>query len=206
MSLPDYDGAIAFALARLEQQLPPELTYHNVWHTRSDVMPACARLADACDVDAAEARLLQVAAAFHDIGYTEVTVTHEIVGARIVAQELPRFGFSARAIERVMGMIIATRVPQSPTNLLEQIIADTDLDVLGRHDFMARNAALRGELASLGSTSSDEAWLAGQLAFLRGHSYFTDAARALRRSAKAAHAATLEVMLHRLRDAGAADE
>jgi hypothetical protein len=40
-------------------------------------------------------------------------------------------------------LIMVTRLPQTPNSLLEEIIADADLDSLGRADFQVRYEALR---------------------------------------------------------------
>jgi uncharacterized protein len=195
VSIPDYAQALAYAYNLLEQRLAPDLTYHNLWHTREDVVPSCIRLGEQSGISEEEIRLLEVAAAYHDIGFTEQYANHELASARIAAQVLPDFGFSARNIEEVMGMIIATRLPQSPRTLLEEIIADGDLDVLGRADFMPRNQVLREELANRGREMALKPWYEGQLAFLKSHTYFTPAARMLRKAAKRRHIAMLEELL-----------
>ena len=79
---------------------------------------------------------------------------------------------------------MATQLPQSPRTLLEQIVADADLDVLGREDLATRNQALRDELAASGTQISDEGWLASQLQLLESHHYWTAAARSLRDAGK----------------------
>ena len=94
-----------------------------------------------------------------------------------------------------MGMIMATRLPQSPRTLLEEIIADADLDVLGRSDFFSRNEALRQELANRGQEIGRKQWAEGQLAFLISHAYFTPAAKMLRDEMKQRHIAELRKML-----------
>jgi uncharacterized protein len=177
---PDYAGAIAYALRRLHTELPAELTYHNAWHTEHDVMPAAVRLALLSGLPESDIRLLQVAAAYHDIGFVDVRSEHERRGAAIAAEMLPQYGLAPESIERIIGMIMATRLPQSPTNIVEQIICDADLDVLGREDFLKRNHDLRSELTQIGQTITDYDWIASQIRFLQQHSYFTPAARALR--------------------------
>lgn len=155
-------------------------------------MPAVVRLAAASGVEGEELNLLRVAAAFHDIGFIRREQGHEMVGLRIAAQELPRFDLSSRQIERVMGMIMATRLPQSPRDLLEEIVADADLDVLGREDFFPRSVALFDEFTALGQTMSWRQWQEQQLTFLKTHAYFTKAAIATRGELKAQHIAILE--------------
>lgn len=196
MSQPNYRGAIAHALKRLKNDLPITLTYHNLWHTQEEVMPACLKFAQLLDVAEADLRLLEVAAAYHDLGFVEDRVNHELIGARMIGQTLPQFGFSDAQIERIIGMVMATRLPQSPRNLLEEILADADLDVLGRPDFMIRNAILREEWANYNQTVSIKTWYQRQVAFMREHTYFTAVAQMLRNESKLQNIALLEANLN----------
>jgi len=197
-TLPEYEKAIAYALHQLETRLSPDLSYHNLWHTQHDVMPAVLRLASPNGITLEDTQLLRVAAAYHDIGFTERVQGHEMAGMRIAAQTLPRFGFQPDDIEKVMGMILATRLPQNPINLLEEIVADADLDVLGREDFFPRSVALRQELMALGQTPSWKQWQEQQLKFLQQHNYFTEEARRLRDENKRKHALILEERVRQL--------
>ena len=199
VSNPDHSQAINYSLNRLEKELSANLTYHNLWHTQDEVMIACVRIAQHIGIGEEDIRLLEVAAAFHDIGYTETTMHHELVGSRIAAQVLPGYGFSSREIEAIMGMIIATRLPQSPRTLLEEILADADLDVLGREDFFSRSEALRYEWASFGREFTLKQWQEGQLALLKSHDYYTPAARMLRDEMKERHIAAMEEILRTMK-------
>lgn len=178
-SKPDFSGAVTYALERLTTELPHCYVYHSVVHTRDEVLPAVERLATASGVSDRDLDLLRVAAAFHDIGFIYRAQGHEICGVRIAAQVLPGFGFDDDAIESILGMILATRLPQGPRTLLEELLADADLSALGRDDFLERNAALEQEMKRLGRGMEPALWYADQLAFMRGHSYFTDAAQKL---------------------------
>ena len=183
----DYMEAVAYALDRLRRELPPQLCYHNLWHTQDDVLPAALQLARLSEVQQEEElHLLAVAAAYHDLGFVERTKDHEIVSSRIAAQTLPVFNFTSRQIERVMGLILTTRLPQAPHDLLEQIMADADLDVLGREDFFPRSELLRQESAWLGQVYTPAEWNRIQFNFLQRHAYFTAAARTRREPAKQA--------------------
>jgi predicted metal-dependent HD superfamily phosphohydrolase len=197
------DGAIAHALARLAAELSPELTYHNLGHTQADVIPGVARLARLSQVTEEDMPLLEVAAAYHDIGFIHMRVEHERASVRIAAETLPAYGFSPQQIERIAGMILATRLPQSPHNRLEEILADADLDVLGRDDFFERNEQLRLEFNTVSPPLSVRAWWTAQIRFLQGHTYFTPAARALRQAAKERHIVLLEQWLRAAGDAPA---
>lgn len=197
--VPQYDAAVQYAIDRLEKELPIELCYHDIRHTVDEVMPAAMKLAQVYDVSTEERALLRVAAAFHDTGFIYNPVGHEVISARIAAQRLPNFGFNNRQIEQVMGIILSTRIPQSPNGLLEEIMADADLDILGREDFFEYNELLRCERLILGNWQSPCEWYEEQVGFLEKHRYFTGAARRLRDPIKNQNLARLHQLLEECR-------
>jgi uncharacterized protein len=191
----DFEGAKRYALTQLTHNLSPELFYHNLAHTQEGVVPMSAWLA-AQEGVTGEARLLLLTAAYyHDIGFTKQQKDHEAVGAEIAAYVLPRFGYTPAQIDVITGMIMATKLPQSPQTLLEKILADADLDVLGREDFFSRNRALREELEAFGHVVTDETWYSHQLKLLQTHRYFTAPARAMRGPGKRQHIRALKMLL-----------
>ena len=192
LSEPDYASAIAYALQRLRNELPPELFYHNVMHTEGDVMPAAMRLARLSNLPLSDQKLLEVAAAFHDIGQIRTSLGHELIGIDVVSRILPGFGFSPEAIKRVAGMILATRMPQTPLNEEQSILCDADLDSLGREDFFATSKALWNERIEAGMAIPWQRWLKNQLLFLQSHQYFTPAALNLRQEGKLKNIELLE--------------
>ncbi len=201
MDHPDIDQAMRYVLTRLEQELSPQRVYHNVAHTRNEVVPAAERLATLEGIEGEALLLLRTAAWFHDLGFIRQGAGHEAIGARIAAQALPAFGYRPEHITVIQGMIMATRLPQSPCTLLEQIIADADLDMLGCDEFVTRNHDLRLEMAIYGQVMTDEAWYISQIEFLRGHRYFTAAANASQAEGKERNIRWLGEMLASLRAA-----
>jgi uncharacterized protein len=193
----DFDRAKAYALERLERELPAELTYHSLAHTRDDVAPATLRLSAIAGVCGEQRMLLHTAAYYHDIGFVVQRADHELVSARIAAEILPEFGYSPSQIEVIQGMIMATKLPQSPGTLLEQLLADADLDALGRTDFFVRNQALRDELAAYGSGCDDLEWYREQLDFLGSHQYWTSAAQQVRGEQKRRNIDMIALMIER---------
>lgn len=192
---PDYSGAVNYALRRLRAELPSTLYYHTAEHTETDVLPAVVRLARLSNVADHDLHLLEVAAAFHDLGQIVVSLGHEQVGIEIVSEVLPRYGFSDEDIERVAGMILATRLPQSPQNEEQSLLADADLDSLGREDFLESSTALWKERTASGLIIPWQTWLESQLRFLRAHRYFTPAAQALRQDGKLKNIELLERLI-----------
>jgi predicted metal-dependent HD superfamily phosphohydrolase len=188
----NFEKAKQYVLRRLESELPPNLFYHALAHTRDDVAPAVERLAGMEDIQGESLGLLLTAAWFHDLGHVEQSANHEAIGARIAGEVLPGFGYTAEQIEIIKKAILATALPQSPATLLERILTDADLDVLGREDFMPRNEDLRRELASLGKTFTDLEWCVSQLKFLESHAYFTESAQKTRNEKKLTNIAELK--------------
>jgi uncharacterized protein len=195
MSEPDFDQARRYALYRLKHELPPAMCYHSLAHTRDDVVPASERLARLEHVGDEERVLLLTAAYFHDLGLVERRDEHEAAGVAIAGRVLPGFGYSAGQIEKIGAMIMATRLPQAPSCHLGAILADSDLDILGRADFLERNRLLRTELAAFAPPVGDAEWYRQQLVFMREHSYWTTAARRLRDEGKMQNAALLAALL-----------
>jgi uncharacterized protein len=195
MGEPDFEQARRYALQRLEHELSPALCYHSLAHTRDDVVPAVERLAALEGVCAEDLRLLLTAAYFHDVGFVGGRDGHEARSVRIAEAALPGFGYSRSQIDAIGAMIFATRLPQAPADTLAAILADGDLDLLGRPDFLERNRLLRAELEAFGGGLDDGTWYRQQLAFLRTHNYWTPAALGLRAAGKADNLRTLEALL-----------
>jgi uncharacterized protein len=180
MSLPDFEGATRHAVALLEQKLPLIYTYHSFWHTCSEVVGMTERLAGLEGIDGEERILLVTGAYYHDIGFTQQRENHELIGTHYIKAVLPQFGYSPEHIKVIEGIILATRIPQRPLNRFEEIVADADLDSLGRVDFWNRSLALRTEMAMSGFYFTDEEWCERQRSFVGQHHYFTTFAKQLR--------------------------
>ena len=98
--------------------------------------------------------LLKTACLFHDAGFITSRVDHEKQRMCTGKKTPARFWiYSQDEIDRICGMIMATKIPQSPKNNLEEIICDADLDYLGRDDFFAIGDSLFEEVKISGSNS-----------------------------------------------------
>jgi uncharacterized protein len=193
--LPDYESAVAYAVSRLEHHLPPTLLYHSAWHSCEEVAPRAEWLAKREGLSTEAQVLVGTAAYYHDIGFTRQINMHERVSAQIAQEILPQFGYTPTQIRLIVSMIMATRIPQAARTLLHQVLADADLDVLGRKDFAARNALLRAETIALGQAAPDELWYPEQARFLRQHRYFTETACCQRNTGKQENLHTIQEII-----------
>lgn len=182
----DLQGAEKFILDKLKTELPANLYYHSFNHVM-DVMQAATQYAQMENIPQQEFHLLKTAVLFHDSGFTIQSKDHEEIGCNIVKEHLPQFGYTPEQIEQICGMIMATKIPQTPHNLLEQIICDADLDYLGRDDFWEIGYNLYKELEIYGILTDEKDWNRLQLKFLSAHQYFTESAKTLRKPKKDAH-------------------
>jgi len=166
-------------LDKLEKELPGYLFYHNVKHT-VDVVTEVELIGWAEGCTDEEILLLKTAGLFHDAGHTVVYDGHEYQGTLIAHEMLPKYNYSPEQIDRICEIIMSTKLPPKPTNLLEDIICDSDLDYLGRSDFIPVSNTLFEELKAQNKMGSLNDWNRIQVKFISGHQYFTKTARSLR--------------------------
>lgn len=195
MSSFNHHLACQYAQERLTHDLSGQFVYHNLWHTQNEVVPAVETIAAQECISGESLLLLKTAAWYHDLGCIVQRQEHEAIGIGIATATLPHYGYSSSQIHTIGRLIWATRLPQVPDDLLGQIVADSDLDVLGRVDFLDRNHILRNEMALLGQPVSDREWFRSQIKFMREHTYFTPTARRLRAAQKQRNLEQLQELL-----------
>lgn len=157
-----------------------KLVYHNLTHTEAVVSNA-AKIAGHYQLGEKETFIVIAAAWFHDTGYFNGDpLDHEIRSADIAARFLKESGIDDEAILAVRKCIVATRMPQSPQNLPEQIVCDADLYHFGTDHFPERNKLMRKEAESiLGKKIPKEVWRKSTVLFMEAHHYQTDYCRDL---------------------------
>jgi class 3 adenylate cyclase len=166
-------------LDKLEKELPDYLYYHNVKHT-VDIVTEVELIGWGEGCTDEEILLLKTAGLFHDAGHTVAYDNHEYHGTVLAREMLPQYNYSPGQIEKICSIIMATKMPPKPTNLLENIICDSDLDYLGRSDFIPVSNTLYEELKAQNKIGSLNDWNKLQVKFISGHQYFTQTARSLR--------------------------
>jgi hypothetical protein len=118
-------------------------------------------------------------------------------GCEIVREKLPNYGFTDEQINTICRLILATKVPPHPNDLLEEIICDSDLDYLGRIDFIPVSNMLYKELKERNMIGSLNDWNKMQIKFISNHQYFTETARGLREVNKQQQIERLEqIIIH----------
>lgn len=157
----------------LETKLDTRYTYHSVDHIRG-VVEDVHKIMPYYDLSSEDQSLLKTAALFHDLAFIRTHLKHEQKSAQMAQEELPKYGFNQEQIDKVKSMIMATRIPQQPQNLLDEILCDADLYYLGGPQYFEISNQLKEELIHLGLIKDEKQWLEQQISFLKAHQYHTD--------------------------------
>lgn len=168
-----------FVADLLNEKLSDDFRYHNLQHTLS-VRAACVSLAEKMDVSSEDQEVLELAALFHDTGFSEVYVGHEDKSKKIALTFLQKHDYPEEKLQKVLSCIDVTNPNARPENQLEKIIKDADLCNLAKPEYIDATQDLRHEWALfLNQTFSDRQWDKLNLNFLKDHQYYTLAAHEL---------------------------
>lgn len=173
-------------MQRLRGGLASYLTYHCPEHTL-DVLESALVIGKEENLTERELYMLEAAALLHDTGFLFNEQEHEIHSVKFARELLPDYDLSPEEIEEVCKGIMATRLPQTPTNRLGEVLCDADLDYLGRQDFFPIGDTLFTEFLARGIVKDEQSWNRLQLGFLENHRYFTEWSRTVREPVKQAH-------------------
>ena len=161
----------------LQGHLPDEIVYHNLHHT-TQVVKAAKEIGQHSGLNEEEMEIISLAAWFHDVGYTESGQNHEELSAKIAVDYLSEQGYDAEKSKKVEGCILATKMPQSPNNLLEQVMCDADLHHLGTDHYFEQATLLQKEINNTSDeTLTDARWMEMNVDFINSHEYFTEYAK-----------------------------
>ncbi|MBS7564633.1 phosphohydrolase [Mucilaginibacter sp. Bleaf8] len=155
------------------------LVYHNLTHIQ-EVVKSATQISNHYQLNDRDFFIVIAAAWFHDTGYFVNMQQHEEESARIAEGYLRSEHIDEAIITEVKGCIMATKMPQAPTGLLQEIICDADLFHLGTDTFSDKNKLMRKEFNTVFNRDmSKHDWRQKTIRFLESHHYHTDYARLL---------------------------
>lgn len=153
-----------------------EYVFHDFQHTYG-VVESADKIAEYYQLTPTDRQIVLLATWFHDLGYSEGWQGHEARSAQFAEDFLRKQELDQGIIDQVKGCILATRLPQNPQNLLEEIVCDADLSHLGNSYYWDRCGRVRQEFAlTRGMIMSDQEWIDFELDFMLKHNYHTEAA------------------------------
>ena len=154
-----------------------DLKYHNLEHTKS-VTKRTLEIAANYSLSETELFILSAAAWFHDTGHlVGGPELHEDRSVIIMQSFLALNEVTKDIIGKIEGCICATKIPQQPKSLLQEIVCDADTYKLGTKDFLTTNKLLKKECELRGMPVDN--WDEKTLEFLQSHKYFTSYCQAL---------------------------
>ncbi|MCX8020874.1 MAG: DUF5706 domain-containing protein [Chitinophagaceae bacterium] len=176
----------------LRNQLSKDIRFHTLEHTQ-EVVAASQLLADTMNLSSDDRFALLLAAWFHDTGYVKGTAKdHETYSVQIAEEFIQAKGLDEETKQKVIGCILATRIPQNPTTLLEEILCDADLFHLGTDTFKQKSKLLRAEIEALEHTEyTKKEWRRMNIRFMQNHRYFTPYGQQMLQPVKEKHLAEL---------------
>ncbi len=159
----------------LTNTLNPDFLYHNLTHTQR-VVKNTKVLANHYEIGDAGNENLELAAWFHDTGYTKGVPEHEKSSCTISEAFLKKHDFDGERIREISRLILATERYHNPQNLGEEIIRDADASHFGQRSYMETSELLREELSRLGiGEYSLEEWRDVNIEMLQTeHRFYTD--------------------------------
>jgi len=162
----------------LKARKPDWVQFHTFEHARA-VVRACKEIGAESRLSDEDLEVVTLAAWFHDTGYAKSLEGHEEKSIAIARSFLRENGFPEDKIARVAGCIRATRMPQSPKSLVEQVLCDADIAHLATRDFARLSELIRSEVEHrMGRRLAELEWLTMNTDFIAGHRYFTHYAQA----------------------------
>jgi len=155
------------------EKFSPEICFHNLLHTKT-VIHAVKEIGSHSGLSDDQMEIAVLAGWFHDAGYCWKYIGHEEESNRVCARFLKKVNYSPDRIEQVLSCIDATRIPQHPLNLTEEVLCDADFYHLCQPEYPQYEMLLRQEwLQCLNRKYTDAEWNKMNYTFFKTHQYFT---------------------------------
>lgn len=181
-----------------KESISAEYVFHDLQHTKN-VVEAVAQIGAHYQLSSDDLEVLEIAAWFHDTGYSKGAEGHEERSASYARAFLAIHNYPEDKIKAIEACIFATKMPHQPQNQLEKILCDADLSHLGKNIYWDRCGRLRQELLITRKVMmSEQEWVDFELQFIQQHQYHTDEAKKLFEKAKQKHIRQLEKQKLRL--------
>ena len=134
-----------YVISYLNENLNFKYVYHNLAHTQR-VVSKVKELFEASELDESEKAILQVAAWFHDTGFTKMIEGHEKESVKIASIFLKTHNVNTNTIETITNIILATQMDYVPKTQLEGIIKDADCAHVSSKKYDEYASLLRKEI------------------------------------------------------------
>lgn len=156
-----------------EEYPHPNLVYHSIEHTEK-VVDRVQEIAAHYQLNDNDMLTVYVAAWFHDTGHLFAEIAkHEEKSIELMREFMSQHQADETLITNIENCIKATKMPQEPKGLLEEIVCDADTYHFGTKEFKKTNKLVKEEYELRNYTTYTLDWEKNTLDLLEQHVFFT---------------------------------
>lgn len=180
--------------------IPLENHYYHQYSHALEVMDRAMYIAEKEGLNEDDIEMLGLAWLFHDSGFIIQYDHNEPIWAKIAQNYLKSMLYDKDKILQIEEMILATDPDyNSPKNIYEEIIMDSDLDNFWREDFFDKMENIHKEREVIKDIKlRDPGWKHWVIDFLAEHKYYTKTQKDERNHQKEKNKSQLEKMIQEL--------
>jgi adenylate cyclase len=160
-------------------ELPESLHFHRLEYAKKVYMQSFL-LCRSEEIEQEDRLLVRTAALLLYTGLTQAYQNFENRSTVICREILPDFAYSETQIEQICKLILAAKMPFSPSNRLETILIDARMEFIGRPDYTDQMKLLYREMKEAGAKINGQQFKKQQFELLYNFEFNTLAARRLR--------------------------
>jgi len=165
--------------AKLEAELHKDLLFHSLEYARH-LYEFSGLLTKAANLDLEEELIIKTSVLLLNVGYTEAYDNQENRSAEYARAILPEFNYSEKQITQISNLILSTKWPPEPKNMLEMVLYDVKMEFVGRADYTRLYKLLFLEQNQYLKSVDVLEFKRNQLAIVKNYTFYTDSARRLR--------------------------
>lgn len=161
----------------IDEKLSDKIEFHTFNHARY-VAESAEIIGRESGLSNDDLNIVIISAWFHDIGYIIDPKNHEEESVKIATDFLTAKGIDESIITLVKNCIMATRIPQTPKDLISQVLCDADLMHLSEESYFEPINRMRKEWINLsGKKFNKLKFHRLSVKFFKKHNYCTEFAK-----------------------------
>ena len=168
------EEAKEFVTRILTTELSENCLFHTINHTL-EVLNNAEIVGASSKLDGDAMNILRLSALFHDVGYVNAYDGHEFYSIERATAFLKSRNIEEESIKQVKAAILATKMPQSPKDIISEILCDSDLMYLTFDDYFDKIDLMRMEWERVGKAKLNTNQFHMQsLDFFKLHKYHSE--------------------------------
>jgi hypothetical protein len=165
--------------SKLEAELHKDLHFHSLEYARH-LYEYSGLLTKATNLDLEEELIIKTSVLLLNVGYTGGYDNQENRSAEYARHVLPEFNYSEKQITQISNLILSTKWPSEPKNMLEMVLYDVKMEFIGRSDYLRLYKLLFLEQNQYLKSVDVLEFKRTQIGIVKNYTFYTDSARRLR--------------------------